>query len=268
VDNALRHQLTNGTYQPGDVLPTQRELAAEYGVSRDTVQKVLRQLIEEGVISSRQGSGSKVLRVPSGTGALRERRGRPTLDAVIREAFEQPEVSLDVYNLTSETLGGHIRVQAGRIVTGEIAPRRVSVRMLLPSTDVPLEYPRAQDPDDSRVWERFVKISRQREQDVRELMDDLSGSVDVSLEIRKIRATPEIKLYVFNDSEMLYGYYEVVRKDIKVDDGSVVPALDVLGLGMTLHYSRREEDEEAHESSSFASRQAWFESRWNLLGQE
>ncbi|MEU0105208.1 MULTISPECIES: winged helix-turn-helix domain-containing protein [unclassified Streptomyces] len=264
VYNALLNQLTNGTYQPGDLLPPQRDLADEYGVARDTVRRVLDHMAKERWISTRQGSGSKVLRPPSGTGTLQA----PSLDGVIRAAFEQPEVSLDVYNLTSETLGGHIRVQAGRIVSGEITPRRVSVRMLLPSTDVPLEYPRAQDPGDSRVWERFVRISQQRERDIRELMEDLSDIVDVSLEIRKIRATPEVKLYVFNDAEMLYGYYEVVKKDIKVDDGSVVPALDVLGLGLTLHYSRRQEGVTAHESSPFASRQAWFESRWNLLGQE
>ncbi|MGW1966185.1 GntR family transcriptional regulator [Streptomyces sp. NPDC001935] len=47
------------------MLPSQRSLADDLGVSRDTVQNVLKALAEEGWITSRQGSGSRVLKVPS-----------------------------------------------------------------------------------------------------------------------------------------------------------------------------------------------------------
>ncbi|MGI3227142.1 GntR family transcriptional regulator [Streptomyces sp. GTA36] len=42
MDNALREQLASGTFRPGELLPPQRYLASDYGVSRDTVQRVLR----------------------------------------------------------------------------------------------------------------------------------------------------------------------------------------------------------------------------------
>ncbi|MGA6225640.1 GntR family transcriptional regulator, partial [Streptomyces umbrinus] len=65
MDNALREQLASGTFRLGELLPPQRYLASDYGVSRDTVQRVLRQLAAEGWIESRQGSGSRVVRLPS-----------------------------------------------------------------------------------------------------------------------------------------------------------------------------------------------------------
>ncbi|MCT9003628.1 GntR family transcriptional regulator [Streptomyces rhizosphaerihabitans] len=276
VENALHNLLTNGTYRPGDILPTQRELAAEYGVSRDTVQKVLARMREDGFISSRQGSGSTVLRVPGGAASIprQDQRGRVTLDTAIRRAFEEPQVSLDAYNLTSETLGGHIRVQVERIVAGEIAPREVRMRILLPSTDKPLAYPRAVDPADVRVWERFRGIAQQREEALRDMVvqlrskvEELKLSVDVRLDIRRTAATPQFKLYVFNDSEMLHGFYELVPKSIDVGDGVMVPALDVLGLGLSLHHYRREEGE-SRDSSFFASAKGWFDSNWDMLGDD
>lgn len=42
---------------PANKLPNQRELAKIYAVSRDTIQKAIRQLTDMGVISSIQGSG-------------------------------------------------------------------------------------------------------------------------------------------------------------------------------------------------------------------
>jgi len=266
VENALRTLLANGTYRPGDVLPPQRDLAAEYGVSRDTVQKVLALLAEQRLIVTRQGSGSRVLSGPP----RQEQPEQVTLDAAIRAAFEKPEVTLDAYNLTSETLGGYMRVQAERILAGKIAPRSVSVRMLLPSTDAALAYPRAHDPADARIWERFVSIARDREENIRGTLADLRAMVPglaVVLEIRRIATTPQFKLYVFNDSEMLFGPYSVLEKSIRVPDGSVVPALDVLGLGSTLSYFRRDDDQETRDSRFFASMQEWFESAWNLLGE-
>ncbi|MFD9187312.1 helix-turn-helix domain-containing protein [Streptomyces phaeochromogenes] len=116
MDNALREQLTNGTFRPGDVLPPQRCLASDYGVSRDTVQQVLRQLAAEGWIESRQGSGSRVVRLPSADPASpgTERRGRALLLPLMDAAFQKPTVSLDVFTLTPEALARHLRHQTER----------------------------------------------------------------------------------------------------------------------------------------------------------
>ncbi|OQA22870.1 MAG: HTH-type transcriptional repressor DasR [Chloroflexi bacterium ADurb.Bin360] len=53
----LRECIKSGVFVPGQRLPSERHLAAEYGVSRTTVQRALRWLSDEGSIYSRPGSG-------------------------------------------------------------------------------------------------------------------------------------------------------------------------------------------------------------------
>ncbi|MFJ9010882.1 winged helix-turn-helix domain-containing protein [Streptomyces canus] len=61
LKSRLLADITEGEYDEGALLPSQRELAARHDVSRDTVQRVLMVLAEEGWIESRQGRGSVAL---------------------------------------------------------------------------------------------------------------------------------------------------------------------------------------------------------------
>lgn len=64
VAGALRTALAAGIYPPGQLLPSEAELAATQAVSRVTVRKALAQLKAEGLIDSRQGFGWYTLAVP------------------------------------------------------------------------------------------------------------------------------------------------------------------------------------------------------------
>ncbi|MEU9955013.1 GntR family transcriptional regulator [Streptomyces sp. NPDC050982] len=271
MDNALREQLANGTLRLGEILPPQRNLASEYGVSRDAVQRVLRQLAAEGWIESRQGSGSRVVRLPpvdpAGPGAERRNRALPL--PLIDAAFEKRAVSLDVFTLTAETLGRHLRRQTERVLSKEISPEHLHARVLLPWEDGPLAYPRAKDPADHRVRHRWQTMTRTHIKDMQECFMALrEAGVDARLEIRRVPLTPHCKLCVLNNSDMLYGTYDVVERKVAVSEGTDIEALDVVGLGSTFSYHRREEDEESHDSTFFTSMQDWFESTWDLLGQD
>ncbi len=57
IADDLRAQMTAGELVAGAVLPSEAELAGSYGVSRVTVRKALDVLRDEGLVSSRQGSG-------------------------------------------------------------------------------------------------------------------------------------------------------------------------------------------------------------------
>lgn len=57
-------KIANGEIPVGGKLPTEHELCAEFGVSRPVLRQALRQLREDQVIVSRQGSGSYVTRKP------------------------------------------------------------------------------------------------------------------------------------------------------------------------------------------------------------
>lgn len=65
IANALRADLTEGHYTPGDKLPTEAQLSERFGVNRHTVRHALKSLIDEGVLRSRRGSGVFVAARPT-----------------------------------------------------------------------------------------------------------------------------------------------------------------------------------------------------------
>lgn len=54
----LREQIAQGALKQGDRLPTERALAEELGLSRNSTREAFRMLENSGVIESRRGSGS------------------------------------------------------------------------------------------------------------------------------------------------------------------------------------------------------------------
>ncbi|WP_274652838.1 PLP-dependent aminotransferase family protein [Paenibacillus humicola] len=61
IYSLLREQIFQGVYAPGAKLPSTRDLANEFGVSRALIVDVFQQLIAEGYLEGRQGSGSFVV---------------------------------------------------------------------------------------------------------------------------------------------------------------------------------------------------------------
>lgn len=58
--DTIRQAITSGDYLPGDRLPSEAELCRANGVSRGTVVKAIEQLVSEGFVHRKQGSGSFV----------------------------------------------------------------------------------------------------------------------------------------------------------------------------------------------------------------
>lgn len=58
VINLLKNRLNSAIYNIGDLLPSEKELAELYDVSRNTLRKALKTLEEEGMIERRHGSGT------------------------------------------------------------------------------------------------------------------------------------------------------------------------------------------------------------------
>lgn len=56
----IRHAVSVGVYQPGDNLPTIRELALQLHVNPNTVAKAIRELERDGLLVTRVGKGSFV----------------------------------------------------------------------------------------------------------------------------------------------------------------------------------------------------------------
>lgn len=56
----LQNDIASGRYAVGDLLPTELELAARHGVSRQTVRYAIAQLRRQGLLSARKGVGTRV----------------------------------------------------------------------------------------------------------------------------------------------------------------------------------------------------------------
>ena len=65
IADALRGDLAEGRYAPGDKLPTEAALAKRFGVNRHTVRHGLSVLVEEGLVRTRRGSGAFVAVTPT-----------------------------------------------------------------------------------------------------------------------------------------------------------------------------------------------------------
>ncbi len=61
VANRLRTLILRGEYQVGEKLPPERKLAEELGVNRATLREALKNLEQAGLVSIRQGDGTRVL---------------------------------------------------------------------------------------------------------------------------------------------------------------------------------------------------------------
>jgi len=104
----LREQIEEGTYASGARLPSERELAQAYGVSRMTARQALLLLAQEGFTSSRVGKGTFVqrpqidqeLRLLTGFTEDIRQRGMTPGSRVIRATLEP----------ASEEVSGHLRV--------------------------------------------------------------------------------------------------------------------------------------------------------------
>ena len=60
VREVLRQRILDGVYAPGERIPSEPELAREFGVSRGTVERAIRDLVQQGALIREQGRGTFV----------------------------------------------------------------------------------------------------------------------------------------------------------------------------------------------------------------
>src|SRR5215469_12220489 len=66
LESALRDAVRSGRLAAGSALPSSRSLARDLGVARNTVAQAYAQLVAEGWLSARHGSGTWVAERASG----------------------------------------------------------------------------------------------------------------------------------------------------------------------------------------------------------
>jgi len=83
LTDALREAVRSGRLAPGTRLPSSRSLAADLGIARNTVADAYADLVAEGWLTARQGSGTSVAErpVPTPSAAAAPRRRAPSRPA-------------------------------------------------------------------------------------------------------------------------------------------------------------------------------------------
>jgi len=61
VYDDLKNKITDGSYKKGEVIPNESQLEEIYAVSRTTIRKAVSMLVQDGLISVKQGFGTTVL---------------------------------------------------------------------------------------------------------------------------------------------------------------------------------------------------------------
>ncbi|MEU4098597.1 winged helix-turn-helix domain-containing protein [Streptomyces sp. NPDC026673] len=268
VADSLRDRIEAGEIPVDSQLPTQAELVEQFDVARATVQRALKELQDEGYVASIQGKGvfarnwRNPTRAHANGAAVHPVSATVKLADAVAEAFEAEHITIDAYCLTSESLNAALVEPVGRVLRAELRPSSITVRLLLPSSDVLLAFPRnTEDPSDPRPRDRLARLIDLQTQVLRNLLFDLSVRrlvESVVIEIRTVPVTPTTKVYALNRAKGMTGYYKVVDQPVELDDGTRVSIYDVLGVGAKLY---------AQSAEQFAECQEWFDSLWETIAE-
>jgi GntR family transcriptional regulator len=100
----VRKALRTGLLEPGDQLPTVREVAEAVSINPNTVLKAYRQLEHEGLVEGRPGQGTFVVRSLAGPSLASHAALRLELQTWLRKARQAGLGAEDIEALVGTTL--------------------------------------------------------------------------------------------------------------------------------------------------------------------
>ncbi len=275
VADVLRDRIRSGSLRAGQRMPTQAELAVEFGVERGAVREALRILHREHLLSNvSKGSPATVAeaseRALAGAGAVRPQPTMVGLAPRIAAAFEVPHVEIDALCLTSISLTMAIGEPLRQIHAGQRKPAKVDVRVLLPSRDIDLAFPAPVDvghEEGGKVHRRWLDQRNAQGQVLRHNLLALRAShgIDVSVKFRALPFTPPVKLYLINGSEALFAYYTLTKRDEEIGQASL-EMYDAQGTQSMLFPFQQGDG--LRDTTFVEQSHLWFNALWNTISQD
>jgi DNA-binding FadR family transcriptional regulator len=96
IAGQIREELSRGRLKPGDRLPAERDLAVQFGVSRNTLREALRSLEISGLISLRKGAmGGAFVNDTNGGTIVTSIQDMFSLGAVTTEQITEARISIE-----------------------------------------------------------------------------------------------------------------------------------------------------------------------------
>ena len=105
---AVRRAVTSGQLKPGDRFPSVRVLSQELHINPNTAQRVVRTLVEEGLLKSQPGIGMVVAQIEPPTAHQKE--------AIVEQQIERLVMDARIVSLDLEDLLGAVQKAWHRLV--------------------------------------------------------------------------------------------------------------------------------------------------------
>lgn len=266
IADTLRERIRSGALRPGERLPTQAELAEEFGVERGAVRQALRVLHEDGLLSNvSKGSPPRVAEPQPARD-----EPQPTMVALaprLTEAFAARHVRIDAVCLTAQSLIPALGEALRLVHEGRLRPERIDARILLPSRDINLAFPVSVDAgsaEDDAVHRRWLAMRNAQGQVLQYNLQALRGThgIDVQVTFRALPFTPPVKLYLLNGVEALFAHYMVTRRAEPTERGTL-EMYDTLGSESLLFSF--EQRAGLRDAAFVEQSQKWFDALWETI---
>ncbi|GAA2293599.1 GntR family transcriptional regulator [Streptomyces kunmingensis] len=256
-------------------MPTQAQLADDFGVERSAVRQALRILQSEHLLANvSKGSPATVAEntqaARGGPGALPQ----PTMVALsqaVSAAFRRPDVEIDALCMTSVSLTLAMGEPLRLIHAGRIKPAKVRVRVMLPSRDIDLAFPAPADAaveadgvTNGRLRRNWLAQRNAQGQVLRHNLLALRAThgIDVEVSFRALPFTPPVKLYLLNNTEALFAYYTLTRRGEQLDHERV-DVYDAQGVRQMLFAF--EQGAGLRDTTFVEQSHLWFNGLWNTI---
>ncbi|MFC7309411.1 winged helix-turn-helix domain-containing protein [Streptomyces monticola] len=276
----LRTRIRSGQLRPGQRMPTQSQLADEFGVERGAVRQALRALKQENLLAN-MSKGSPATVAENITPVLGgpEAVPQPTMVALgprITAACQEQHVEIDAICLTAISLTLALGEPLREIHAERMKPARIDVRVLLPSRNINLAFPvqvrtrgngaAAGDADDP-VYRRWLSQRNAQGQVLRHNLLALRAShgIDVRIEFRALPFTPPVKLYLLNSAEALFAYYTLAKVGEEIDHRQL-EMYDAQGTQSMLFAF--EQGASLRDTTFVEQSHLWFNALWNTISQD
>ncbi|MFH8239659.1 FadR/GntR family transcriptional regulator [Streptomyces sp. G6] len=273
VADELRARIRSGRLRAGQRMPTQAQLADEFGVERGTVRQALRILQSERLLTN-VSKGSPATVAPDPGAALTGPAALPAPTTValaprIAEAFASPHVEIDALCLTSVSLTLALGEPLRQIHAGRRKPAKIDVRVLLPGRNIDLAFPVAVAGrgDGDPVHERWLAMRNAQGQVLQHNLLGLRAThgIDVSVSFRALPFTPPVKLYLLNGTEALFAYYTLSRREHEIDH-EPMEMYDVEGIRSTLFAFGQAGG--VRDGVFVKQSRLWFDALWETISSE
>ncbi|MFC7678190.1 GntR family transcriptional regulator [Paenibacillus sp. GCM10028914] len=104
IMNYLKREIVRGSLQPGDKIPSVRELAADLQINPNTVQRTFQELEREGIVETRRGLGRYVTSEGSKIMTIKKEMAGELLEHFIRGMQELGFKEQDIMSIVAEAV--------------------------------------------------------------------------------------------------------------------------------------------------------------------